>query len=61
MHLHLRKLTVIPSIQLVQHFEIKSVPTVYMFVNGQAVDGFAGEQTTDVINEFIKNIYPTLH
>jgi len=44
--------------QIVQHFEIKSVPTIYMFVNGQAVDGFAGEQTTDVINGFIKKHLP---
>ena len=44
--------------QIVQHFEIKSVPTVYMFVNGQGVDGFAGEQTTDFINNFIKKYLP---
>ncbi|WP_028870160.1 tetratricopeptide repeat protein [Psychromonas arctica] len=44
--------------QIVQHFEIKSVPTVYMFVNGQGVDGFAGEQTTDFINNFIKKHLP---
>ena len=43
---------------LVQHFDIKSVPTVYMFVNGQAVDGFAGEQTTDFINQFINKHLP---
>jgi len=44
--------------QIVQHFEIKSVPTVYMFVNGQGVDGFAGEQSTDFINNFIKKHLP---
>ena len=43
---------------LVQHFDIKSVPTVYMFVNGQAVDGFAGEQTASVMNEFITKHLP---
>lgn len=43
---------------LVQHFDIKSVPTVYMFVNGQAVDGFAGEQTASVMNDFITKHLP---
>ena len=44
--------------QIVQHFEIKSVPTVYMFVNGQGVDGFAGEQTPAFINDFINKHLP---
>ena len=44
--------------QIVKHFDIKSVPTVYMFVNGQGVDGFAGEQTTPFINDFIKRHLP---
>jgi len=46
--------------QIVQHFDIKSVPTAYMFVNGQGVDGFAGEQSIDVINAFIKKHLPDL-
>ena len=44
--------------QIVQHFEIKGVPTIYMFVNGQGVDGFTGEQTTDFINDFINKHLP---
>jgi len=44
--------------QVAQHFEIKSVPTVYMFVNGKGVDGFAGEQTTTFINDFINKHLP---
>lgn len=44
--------------QIVQHFDIKSVPTVYMFVDGQGVDGFAGEQTTVFINDFINKHLP---
>jgi len=44
--------------QIAQHFEIKGVPTVYMFVNGQGVDGFTGEQTTDFINDFINKHLP---
>lgn len=44
--------------QITQHFEIKSVPTVYMFVNGQGVDGFAGEQTPAFINDFIQKHLP---
>lgn len=43
---------------LVKHFDIQSVPTIYMYVNGQAVDGFAGQQSTDLINEFIKKHLP---
>jgi putative thioredoxin len=44
--------------QIVKHFDIKSVPTVYMFVDGQGVDGFAGEQTSDYINDFINKHIP---
>jgi len=44
--------------QIVQHFGIKSVPTSYMFINGEGVDGFAGEQSTQFINEFIKKHLP---
>jgi len=44
--------------QITQHFEIKSVPTAYMFVNGQGVDGFAGEQTPEFLNDLIKKHLP---
>ncbi|WP_413693274.1 tetratricopeptide repeat protein [Psychromonas sp. KJ10-2] len=44
--------------QITQHFEIKSVPTAYMFVNGQGVDGFAGEQTPAFLNDFINKHLP---
>lgn len=44
--------------QLAQHLNIQNVPTVYMFVNGQAADGFVGEQSKQVIDEFIKKHLP---
>ena len=44
--------------QITQHFEIKSVPTAYMFVNGQGVDGFAGEQTPEFLDNLIKKHLP---
>jgi len=43
---------------LVQHFNIKSVPTAYLFVNGQAADGFAGEQSMPTLDTFIKKHLP---
>ena len=43
---------------LVQHFSIKSVPTAYLFVNGQAADGFAGEQSMGTLEAFIQKHLP---
>ena len=39
--------------QIAQHFQIKSLPTVYAFVNGQPVDQFQGALPEGQIREFI--------
>jgi putative thioredoxin len=44
--------------QLAQHFQIKSLPTVYAFVNGQPVDQFQGLQTEVTIKAFIDKLLP---
>jgi putative thioredoxin len=44
--------------QLAQHFQIKSLPTVYAFVNGQPVDQFQGLQTEATIKAFIDKLMP---
>jgi putative thioredoxin len=44
--------------QLAQHFQIKSLPTVYAFVNGQPVDQFQGVQTEATIKAFIDKLMP---
>jgi putative thioredoxin len=44
--------------QLAQHFQIKSLPTVYAFVNGQPVDQFQGLQTEATIKAFIEKLMP---
>jgi putative thioredoxin len=44
--------------QLAQHFQIKSLPTVYAFVNGQPVDQFQGLQSEATIKAFIDKLMP---
>ncbi|HEY5714888.1 MAG TPA: co-chaperone YbbN [Psychromonas sp.] len=44
--------------QIVNHFGVQSVPSVFMFVDGQGVDGFAGEQSAEFIRAFIKKHTP---
>ena len=44
--------------QIVSHFGVQSVPSVFMFKDGQGVDGFAGEQTESFIKEFIEKHTP---
>jgi len=44
--------------QIVSHFGVQSVPSVFMFVDGQAVDGFAGEQSEEFIRLFIDKHAP---
>lgn len=39
--------------QIVNHFGVQSVPSVFMFIDGQGVDGFAGEQSEEFIRTFI--------
>ncbi|MGB5443902.1 MAG: co-chaperone YbbN [Psychromonas sp.] len=44
--------------QIVTHFGVQSVPSVFMFIDGQGVDGFAGDQSEEFIGEFIKKHTP---
>ncbi len=44
--------------QIVSHFGVQSVPSVFMFVDGQGVDGFAGEQSEEFIRMFIDKHTP---
>lgn len=44
--------------QIVNHFGVKSVPSVFMFIDGQGVDGFAGEQSEEFIRTFISKHTP---
>ncbi len=44
--------------QIVSHFGVQSVPSVFMFVDGQGVDGFAGEQSEEFIRQFISKHTP---
>ncbi len=42
--------------QIAQQLRVQSVPTVYAFVDGQPVDGFAGAQPESTLNQFIEKI-----
>lgn len=44
--------------QIVSHFGIQSVPSVFMFIDGQGVDGFAGEQSEEFMRIFIDKHLP---
>jgi len=44
--------------QIVSHFGVQSVPSIFMFIDGQGVDGFAGEQTEDFVRAFIEKHLP---
>ena len=44
--------------QIVGHFGVQSVPSVFMFIDGQGVDGFAGEQSEEFIRLFINKHSP---
>ncbi|MGH1357368.1 MAG: thioredoxin [Burkholderiaceae bacterium] len=44
--------------QIAQHFQIKSLPTVFAFVNGQPVDQFQGAMPEGQIREFIDRLLP---
>lgn len=44
--------------QIVNHFGVQSVPSVFMFIDGKGADGFAGEQTEQFIHEFINKHTP---
>lgn len=44
--------------QLAQHFQIRSIPTVFAFVNGQPVDQFQGALPEGKLREFIDRLMP---
>ncbi|MEI6897694.1 MAG: tetratricopeptide repeat protein [Psychromonas sp.] len=44
--------------EIVNHFGVQSVPSVFMFIEGQASDGFTGEQTEQFIRDFINKHLP---
>ncbi|WP_354625720.1 tetratricopeptide repeat protein [Psychromonas sp. MME2] len=44
--------------QIVNHFGVQSVPSVFIFKDGQGIDGFAGEQSEAFIRTFISKHTP---
>ena len=42
--------------QIAQQMRVQSVPTVYGFVDGQPVDGFAGAQPESNVKQFVKKL-----
>lgn len=44
--------------QIVSHFGVQSVPSIFMFKDGQGIDGFAGQQTEEFIRTFINKHTP---
>lgn len=55
----LAKVNVEQQPELVAHFGVQALPTVALFLNGQAVDGFAGEQSEVAIAELITQYLPS--
>lgn len=42
--------------QIAQQLRVQSVPTVYAFVDGRPVDGFAGAQPESAVTQFIEKV-----
>ena len=42
--------------QIAQQLRVQSVPTVYGFVDGQPVDGFAGAQPESSVKQFVEKL-----
>ena len=42
--------------QIAQQMRVQSVPTVYGFVDGKPVDGFAGAQPESTVRQFVDKI-----
>jgi putative thioredoxin len=42
--------------KIAQQLRVQSVPTVYAFVDGQPVDGFAGAQPESAVTQFIEKV-----
>ena len=43
---------------LAAQFGLRAIPTVYLFQNGQPVDGFQGPQPEETIKEFLTKVLP---
>lgn len=43
---------------LAAQFGLRAIPTVYLFQNGQPVDGFQGPQTEEGIKQFLAKVLP---
>ncbi|CAI2403062.1 thioredoxin 2 [Serratia ficaria] len=43
---------------IASQFGLRSIPTVYLFKDGQPVDGFQGPQPEEVIREFLQRFLP---
>ncbi len=57
-HFKLVKVDTEAEPQLAQHFQIRSIPTVYAFVRGQPVDTFQGLLPEGKLREFIDKLMP---
>jgi len=44
--------------QIVSHFGVQSVPSIFIFKDGEGIDGFAGEQSEEFIQLFLKKHIP---
>jgi putative thioredoxin len=42
------------NIEIARQLRIQSIPTVYVFHNGQPIDGFAGPQSESQVNQFVQ-------
>ncbi|QIQ21904.1 co-chaperone YbbN [Zophobihabitans entericus] len=43
---------------LAGQFGLRAIPTVYLFQNGQPVDGFEGPQPAEVVNQLLDKVLP---
>ena len=52
----LTKINIDDNQEIAAQMRVQSVPTVFGFVNGQPVDGFAGAQPESAINKFVEKL-----
>ena len=50
------KVNIDDNVQIAQQMRVQSVPTVYGFVDGKPVDGFAGAQPESTIKQFVDKL-----
>ncbi|MEK9936651.1 MAG: thioredoxin, partial [Rhodobiaceae bacterium] len=50
------KVNIDDNAQIAQQMRVQSVPTVYGFVDGKPVDGFAGAQPESAIRQFVDKL-----